>query len=180
MTIICAMHEDGVGTWIGSDTIVTAGDSVVGHRRKWIMADGCALAVTGSNAALDLFNDRASEIKPGWSPTVLFGWAKALLDERGFKPDAKEGGTPYFDCSYILATPRRVLSIDSAGGGVDFGHRGFASRGSGCDVADGAAWVLGRELASPRIIIESAIRAACAYVTTCGGEPWVDCLRLAE
>lgn len=176
MTVICALHEAGVGTWIASDTLVSNGDLWVGYKRKWILGSGCALAVTGSNAALTLLEDRNSELNPLWTAGQVFAWAKAILVEAGFRPKAEEGGTPWFDCSYLFATPEKVLSIDSAGGGITFVSGQFASRGSGSDHADGAAYaLLGRGVRYSEVINES-IKAAIAHGNGCGGEVWIECL----
>lgn len=170
------MHEPGVGTWVASDTLVSSGTETVGFTRKWVVRDGVALAVSGSAAVLSLAHEQL-EFDAQTKPTDLAKRLADMLPERGFKPEAPDGQTPYHGFSMLLATPERVLSIDSAGGVVHGFIGGFASRGSGSNYAEGAAWALARQGLRPREIMEGAIAAAMAHCRGCGGEMFLECLR---
>lgn len=178
MTVICAMHEAGVGTWIASDTWQTSEGTFVGHAQKWTPVEGGAIASCGTTVARNIIREHRSEIRADWTSIQLFRWIKPLLDAHGFKPRAEDGEPPYYGCQFLLATPRGVVSSGGDGGGTDHGDRSFASRGSGAYIADGAAWALLRRGASPCEIVSEAVTAAIAHGSGCGGDLWIDCLRL--
>jgi len=179
MTIICAMRAPE-GTWIGSDTLVLGGESgIVGYKKKWIVRDDWALGICGSNAASCAIMDSAEFIDPDWSATKLWKWATAILRELEFKPEIKEGHAPWYDCSFILARPGRVMSVCATGGGVEHAIGEFASRGHGCDIADGAAWARKQAGMTAQNIVRGAVEAAIACDRYCGGEPFIHCLEAA-
>jgi ATP-dependent protease HslVU (ClpYQ) peptidase subunit len=179
VTIICGIHEPGVGTWIASDTLMTSGIETVGFVQKWLVRNNCALAISGSAAVLSIIADHL-EFDASAKLTDLSKRIADLLSERGFKPDAKEGEPPYHGFSGLFATPESIVSFDSAGSVIARFIDGFAARGSGANYAEGAAWVYSRSGRKPRQILEGAVSAALAYCRGCGGELWIDCLRPAS
>ncbi|QCG94975.1 hypothetical protein E6C67_14170 [Azospirillum sp. TSA2s] len=178
MTIICAMHEPGVGTWIGSDQRVTAGNVIVSDcTPKWALVDGGAIAVSGSNAVRTTVFDRSSEINVCWSASELRKWLMSIWEDLGVPAKIEDGEAAYFRGGTILASPHRILPLCSAFGASTVPDRALYAAGSGCDFAEGAAFTMrSAGLTDARTIMLAAIRAAVHGNTGCGGEPFVHLL----
>lgn len=177
MTIIAALHEKGVGTWIAGDTLVCSEYETVGFNRKWVVKNNAALGLCGSNVTHAIIED-AIEFDATTKPIHLFRDIVKALRDADFKPKAEEGSTPIWDFAALFATPYQVVGMNGCGSIVPEFIGGFAAKGSGANYAEGAAWALARSGFGPREIIEGAVAAAMAHCRGCGGELWVDCLRI--
>lgn len=179
MTILAALHEPGVGTWIGSDSLVCADNETRGFTQKWIVRGRAALGICGTNAVQTLLTE-ALEFDASTGPVELFKRIVAALKEHEFRPKAPEGETPVWDFSVLVATPERIASINGCGSVITRFIGGFAAKGSGASYAEGAAWAFARTGMKPREIVEGSLAAAMAFDRACGGEAWVGCLKLAD
>lgn len=177
MTIICALRAQPTGnTWIGSDTLATAGgEALQPKHQKWVLANGCALAVAGLNVFLTTINHFAEELQPEWDGYDVWQWARQKMLEIGVEGDKeKKSEAPWFGCSLIFATPSALTYIDSSGGAVDYSAGEFCARGSGDEYAQGAVFAAqGMGLKYPEGLLKIGIEAACQFSTGCGGEPWI-------
>jgi ATP-dependent protease HslVU (ClpYQ) peptidase subunit len=178
MTIIAAMNEPDVGTWIGADSLVSGGDGVVcGHQDKWFKGLGFALAVSGSNAAATVIRDTITEVENWWQPSKLWVWTVDLLRYYGFTADNKPGEPGYFSLSLMFATPEYIWTLSPVGDALKFGENQFVAIGSGADVAYGIAYAMERAGQEPQAIIAEAVAGAIELNRTCGGKVQLDCLK---
>lgn len=176
MTVICALHEPGIGTWIASDTLVSWENETVGYAEKWIVKGGAALGLTGSSAVRAILAD-AVEFDAETAPFALSRKIIEALRAHDFKPKAEEGNTPFWDFSCLFATPFGVSSLGGCGSVVSRFPDDFAAKGSGANYAEGAAWALARQGKPPREVVADACAAAMAWDRACGGEIFVECLK---
>lgn len=177
MTIICSMHQPGVGTWIGGDTLVCAHNETVGFTRKWILKGGAALGLCGSNVMQGWIEDSVA-FDAGTKPVALFRSVVAALKENDFKPKQEDENPSLWGFAALFATPERVVRINGCGSVVGWFPDGFAATGSGANYAEGAAHALVRDGKTEAEVVSHAVRAAMAWDRGCGGDLWLDCLRL--
>ncbi|MFP5513424.1 MAG: hypothetical protein ACLGJC_10120 [Alphaproteobacteria bacterium] len=178
MTILCALHKPGVGTWIGSDRRVSAGSTIMSDTTlKWAMVDGGAVAITGSNALRTAMFDRASEVSADWMASQFRDWLVDLRTSLGIRPKVEEGSETWFHGNAMLVSATRIMQLDGAGGA--WAHEGnvLFTAGSGCDYASGAAFALrAYGITDPMTIVKVAVCAAIQHDAGCGGEPFLHLL----
>ena len=173
MTIICALHEPGVGTWIGSDRARNDGDRlVIGADGKWVKRDGWAIGCTGNGRAKDAI---ALAATPPTAPDIeaLAVWLRLAIEADGFKPGNADAEAKTFGTWFIVATPTSVWRVANCFAVTPLAP-GFYADGSGLDLATGYAW---RRDGKPQDIVRGAIECACLHNIRCGGEPWIELLR---
>lgn len=178
MTIIAALHEPSVGTWIGSDRLSVARNRIAPFaREKWSIAGSHAVAFAGAGRANDLMRRWVRETNFATFADPL-DVATALRD--ALKADEwgalKNSGDPLsFDVEALYASQRGAWDIDAGFSinGVDAGV--LVARGSGIEYAYGAAHALRGRPAET--VLRAAIDAAIAHDTGCGGEPFIHLLK---
>lgn len=181
MTIICAMHEPGVGTWVGSDRRVTSGLAIVSDiTPKWAAFEGGGIAVTGSNPFRTAIFERSSEVEAGWSASELRIWLVSVWEGIGVRPKEEPGEASWFTGWTIHATPARILVLCPGFGTAAVPDKTLFACGSGSDAAEGAAYALrSAGVVDARQIVETSVHAAIKTDAGCGGEPFVHLLRVA-
>jgi hypothetical protein len=176
VTIVCAIHEPGVGTWIGSDRQETRG-----WRRqflrggKWVVGAHWAVGVSGSAVLLDILAEEpawlAADVTPRQFVKALRervtadGWARA-------KDADDDGGPPRYDGRLILASAREVWEVDAA---MHCRQADAVFIGGGEEYAEGAAHALCGM--SGEKILKAALDAAIACHAGCGGDPFIQLLK---
>jgi hypothetical protein len=75
MTIICAIHEPGVGTWIGSDTMGERDGRRVNNGSKWTILGSRAIAAAGLALTNNIITYNAEVLLSG----AMFGLLKMLI-----------------------------------------------------------------------------------------------------
>lgn len=170
MTIICAFHKPGVGTWIGSDTQETEnGISFFLLHSKWARsqrwaAGSCGWAICGnvlrSQADYLLDNDVTPETFRERLRNSLTA-ASVCPQEKAMMPD--------YEIGILLAGPDGVYDFDNH---LQYTKRvGFVAKGSGELLAYGAAHVLQQRDIDPVELLFRSMSAAIRYDIQCGGKP---------
>ena len=176
MTIVCAIYRNGE-TWIGADTrAVRSNEKSPAMAKKWLFFDEAAIGCTASWALVQAVADRLDEISSDWTPQKIFSWTRTVILDFGVEPEKKPGEPPWVDFSMIFVRPGEIWDISPVGGPLDYAGCGkLCTRGTGDEYALGAAFAYLRlyPKASPEKIMVTAIDAAKAYDTSCGGETWV-------
>lgn len=177
MTIIAAV-TDGLETWIGSDALVSCGDSKLpaAEKSKWVVCGDRALGTAGwARVQFLLRSDLDGFIKVsnrGIGPVV--GWIKGILDAGGMTVDQEAGPWNYGN-AFLYAEPGRVWDIDSRLAPHPIEPGFLWARGSGEEYAIGAGRAF-RRLAEGYLrcnlgaMMLSAIEAAIEFDKGCGGE----------
>lgn len=146
MTITCAIHQPGVGTWIGSDRLRSGGYRIIMDKSKWVSRNGWSIAVDGYARAIDVIEHTpitAPEVGDG--VFALANWIRDALIADGFtriSSDGDENLAANLGSGFIVATPAGVWDIDAGFAISPIPPRRLHARGSGADYALGAAWTL--------------------------------------
>jgi hypothetical protein len=178
VTVVVAYREMGGDVWLGADTAVSSEGFIYPVRlAKWDRYGRWALAMTGSQTVQDLARRHAGAIadcEDAESVAVLLH--RAMRDD-GWEPVENKGGIPCFNTNGILVSAAGLWLV-SGSGVVDVPSWGFAAAGSGEDFAYGAAYALLRgnpmQGLSGEVIVRSAVVAAIAFRTDCGGDVVVE------
>ena len=178
MTIICAIHEKGVGTWIGSDTTAFR-DGIRRHDcgPKWVICGTRAIASSGSHVIHNLLEAHADRLL-AVSDITPFEIAQRLWDiltDFGFVPSPCEGEKGQVKSWTIYATESAVYHFTNDGGVYAIGSGEFCADGAGEKFAYGAEYALGSIPTVTRMT--RAIEAAIVLCSGCGGEPFVHLLK---
>ena len=181
MTIICAIHEKGVGTWIGSDTAAFRD----GVRRsdcgaKWVVRGARAMASSGSHVIHNLLEENADSLL-AVSEATHFQIAKRLwniLTDFGFVPAPCEGERGQIKSWVIYATEHGLYHFTNDGGSYDIGVGEFCADGAGEKFAYGAAHA--SQYLGARGMVEAGVSAASALSQWCGGAPFIHLLPLSK
>lgn len=176
MTIACALHLPGLGTWLGGDRRTTTEAEVLSdHHLKWLVEDGWALGIAGDARAgalgqrAGLFDRLGND--PAWSIATTL--RKALQADGWHTKD--NAGARCFDICMLIASAGGVWAAFDCLTPIAMPAGQFVAIGSGRQLAMGAAHALrGR---SPRQVVRRAVEAAIAHDTACGGEPWIHFLK---
>lgn len=179
MTIICALHEPGVGTWIGSDSMACAGDvKAPAHVRKWVFAGAWAIGQSGHPRALSLAEKNAEKLAAISCPFDLATTLRDMLRDDGFVVEPGGGAPSDYGQRWLLARADGLWDSDGGGNVVRVNAGSLWARGSGRDFALGAAFAA-PDTMSALHVVAGAIQAACYYDSGCGGEPFVHLLKAA-
>lgn len=173
MTILCAIHEPGVGTWIGSDRQWTSGNRRIIAEPKWAVHGLWAIGVSGDGAVNCAVGQKIADLI-GFEPEVAGITTRLLkmLPEIGIKPIENDGSARNYDQGFLIACPGAVWRADGTGCIVP---QAATAGGSGSEYALGALYANRGGPARGRL--EMAIAAACYWDTGCGGEPCIHLLK---
>lgn len=182
MTIICAMHEPGVGTWIGSDTQETVGHEILLlDGPKWVVGEHWAAAMTGEAVVHDIVIEHAADLLDAdVTPREFHRRLVSILKEAGVEPKMDEGNLyPRWHYRLILASATELWDVDGHG---HCRRSNWVANGSGCEFATGAIFALGSAVPSmpPRDAVHLAVSAAINHTNGCGGAPWVHFMRAPQ
>ena len=169
MTTIVAVIEEGVGTWIGADSLVTSGHQRAGQCDKWVRGKGFAIGVSGHLFTIDLLRHSVRSFRANMDAHEVWDTVQRLSFKAGHMASNKEGDPSWRDIGMVWATKKHVWSYSGSGGACVFKAGILASVGSGSNYAEGA-WValegVGLEY-KPRLL--RCLKAALSWDTASGG-----------
>lgn len=180
MTIICAMHEPGVGTWVGTDSRVLSGQTnFIGHVRKTASIGPWVIAHAGVPRALSLVARDHERIAAIDDPFALATALRDMLREDGFVADgSSDDGTTDYGQRWMAARADGLWDLDGVGSVVEVPTLSLWARGSGRAFALGAGYgMAGR---APHDVVRCAVEAACAFDPQCGGSVFVTLARASS
>lgn len=176
MTIICAMHKQGIGTWIGSDSRATVGAVVAPVSiAKWAFVGLWAIGHTGEPRSLSLVVKHAERLGDIHDPFDLATALRDLLRDDGYRSEDRHGEPSDYGQRWLIASAIGLWDSDGAGSLTRIQDECLWARGSGRDFALGAGFAAPDTMPAKDVVL-GAIRAACHYDTGCGGEPFVHLL----
>ena len=164
MTIACALKTD-TGVWIGADSRLTmrSGFVLPVESNKWMpLHSGLWWAFSGHTRVESV----VAKLPLVDTPEEFQEAVRAAVKEDGWNSDADKGETVDYAYDLLLVTPERVCFSHGSGSFADFGDA-FCAIGSGREYAYGAAFAL-RGM-DPEVIVRTAVEAAIAFDTSCGG-----------
>ncbi len=178
MTIICALHEPGVGTWIGSDRRRVFGGVPADWQAKWDILGGAALGISGNGRAVTVLHRIAPDLLAAHAdPHAIYDAMRAALRADGFKPEVKDAYGEYFCAWAIYARADGGIWGISGNGCITPVPTGtFWADGTGDKQAMGAAHALQAGGWPTSALVRRAVEAAIALDHECGGEPFVHLL----
>lgn len=168
MTIICALHEKG-RVWIGSDSLVTGADVVLGNAEKWVERDGWAIGSAGhyrTNCLLSRNADALFKHLDGQDDFVER--VRELIRDDDYTPDDESGPKAYGQ-NFILAHRSGVWSVSISFSLVQISEGRLWAEGSGWELGIGAG-NLENERRSAENRVRAAVYAAINNSVYCGGE----------
>lgn len=182
MTITVALHQPGVGTWIGSDRRTCLGGQVADFTPKWTVAP-CgrkAIAYAGPGRGIHLVQEFQARLFGARDPYDVAARLRQLIQEDGWTPSTEAGDPSHYGGSAIYAQDDGVWYIACDFVVIPIPPGRLWADGSGRDYAQGAAHaltILGTT--DGGALVRTAIEAACANDRYCGGAPFLDLLRSA-
>lgn len=172
MTIICALHEPGRGTWIGSDSVGITGGVRLDVGPKWTdLQGGWWAGCAGNSRFQQLLRHRLA----GAGFKTAFALADAIretLRTDGFK-DTNSDSLPYYDINLMLANAACVWVVSGSFDVDRIRPATLWATGSGRDVALGAAHLARAYGLPPEKTIRAALDAAIDLERGCGGAAFV-------
>jgi hypothetical protein len=179
MTVICACHEPGVGTWIGSDSIATRDDMAWSQGFKWLRRGDRAISCAGTHYLFNLFEANAETLlAPDITRLAMAQAVKSICTDAGYKFANEEGCPPKASIWTLYATAQAAFLIAGDFGSMEFPPMTFIADGSGGQVAEGAFHVA-KKFNTVENAMKIAIEAAIDLTITCGSPVHVDLLRSA-
>lgn len=179
MTIICALREPGVGTWIGADSRTVLNGTPTDTVKKWVqVSESWWVGVSGQWRAMALIQRYAmrangDDFACAGDVFKAIERAQDLAQWRGVESD---GRPPFRRSGFLIASATSIFYICGEGSMVE--HDGFWAAGSGADYALGAAHALGGMDAKDRM--EYAIDAAVTFDVHCGGKTFIELIPETE
>jgi hypothetical protein len=170
LTIICAYHKPGVGTWIGSDIQETEnGQRSFLLHSKWARGESWAASGAGWSIHLNVLHSQADYLlADGLSPEIFRERFRNSLLAAGVRPQG-ERLLPDLECSLLLAGSGGLYDFDEH---LQYTKRvGFVAKGSGERYAYGAAHALEPETDDPMKLLYVSMCAAIHHDVHCGGKP---------
>lgn len=171
MTVICAMSLDGE-TWIGADRRTTFGNYIhYDDAEKWLIIEGRAIGFSGHSRMKQLIITHKVDLTG--HPYDVCESLKKIVNEDGWKIDAKDGDPQRFEIEGLIVNERGIWRIDSGFSAHPIPLGSFVAVGSGEECALGAAYAVMQGEHTARKVVRTAILAACAVNRGCGGTPFV-------
>ena len=176
MTIICALHEPGVGTWIGSDTFTNRDNRKMESGQKWVIRGSRAMSSAGLYLTHNIIQENADELLSiDNKPHEVSKRLRELLIENGFTVKPSEGEPGWMRSHVIYATNEGVWHFGPDGTRYPVNAGQMCADGSGQDFAYGAAHAC--QLCGAPAQIGAALAAAITLDNGCGGEPFIHLLK---
>ena len=175
MTVVCAVHHEGDGTWIGSDTYCTCGNGLIpSDVPKWFGAHGWAIGQSGDRFTHNLIDHEVDGLFHKCKDIFEASRRLIVLFDENKMNHNDEPGARSFNQELIICGPKNLkrpiwhIGPDMCFAPIPLGT--LWAIGSGEEYARGAGYVAdggGRER------VEAALAAAILYDQGCGGEPYV-------
>ena len=183
MTIIVAIHRDGE-TWVGSDRQRNGGYCLVMDKSKFVIRDGWAIGVTGWARVCDIIENAKEPLPPG--PFDLSCRLRDMIEADGFHRipiDGEENLVKNFGTGFVIANDRQVWDLDAGFALSPIAKGDMHAKGSGAAYALGAFYALDGfgwsvlaavgKIEKTYDLVSTAVEAAIAHDTGCGGKPFV-------
>ena len=178
MTVVCAYHELGVGTWIGSDTVAHRDGVVYFGVSKWVVHGDRAIGISGSHVVQNIIEDRAEHIFSGTNYFRVAQRLRSVMIEFGAHPEkSDDGNIPNISVWGIYATSAGACILSTDGGVLEIPSRVMCADGCGDKFALGASHALYGANLGGEDLVRCSVQAAISCSTGCGGEPWVYLLK---
>ena len=175
MTVITAMHDESLGvTWLGSNSRATIG-SFVGPSvdRKWFAIEDWAIGITGSGPKLEALqaatNSFPEDVK---YPFEIIKFVKGAYEAFDIG-ELDEGLKRYLGGGLLVHKSGAVWDFDNSFCVTEVPKGGFWARGSGMDLAIGAATALRSHVKSAEDITRRGLEIVIDIDVDCPGEPLV-------
>lgn len=180
MTINVAFHQPGVGTWIGSDRRTTMGGQVADFNPKWAVSP-CgrkAIAYAGPTRGNHLANEFQARLFGARDPYDVAARLRQLITEDGWTAHTDAGDPQHYNGAAIYAEDHGVWFITCDFCVIAIPPGRLWADGSGREYAFGAAHAMSMfSGVDGSALVRTAVEAACANDSGCGGEPFIDLLR---
>jgi hypothetical protein len=162
MTIIAALHDPALGTWVGSDSQATCGGIRYTLGMKWIFHETAAIGVAGNWLTYNIVERHKEEIFEAGCAFDIAQFLRQKLLEHGFKPEEKSGEAENIFSYSIYATPSEVWDFSPDGAAVQSPPLQLCVSGSGGDTALGAdrGLCIGARWSGATVTAESRMCAA--------------------
>ena len=173
MTVITALHDaDKKIIWLGSNSRATIGSFVapsIDH--KWFAINGWAIGITGSGPKLEALEAAAPEFpKDAKKPFELLKFLKTAFESFDIG-ETEEGLKRYLGGGLLVHQSGEIWDFDNSFVMIEVPSGAFWARGSGMDVAIGAARALEPHVTSPEDITRHALEITISIDVDCHGEP---------
>lgn len=175
MTVIAAIHDSETNqTVIGSNSRATLGNLVSPSiDKKWLSIEGWLIGVTGSGPKLETLQACAGRFpKNAKHPIDVLKFMKSAYDEFDIG-EVDEGLKRYCGGGLIVHKTGSVWDFDNSLCITEVPLTAFWARGSGMDMAIGAALALRQYVNSPREIMQRVLQIVVENDVECPGEPLV-------
>lgn len=173
MTIITAIHDADQGvTWLGSNSRATIGSFVApATDHKWFALHGWALGVTGSGPKLEALQAAASDFpQDATQPFELLKFLKSAYEAFDIG-ETEEGLKRYLGGGLLIHKTGAIWDFDNSFCMMGVPQGVFWARGSGMDLAIGAARALTGHVSSPDEITRRSLEITIDIDVDCPGEP---------
>lgn len=173
MTIICAISSKE-GTFIGSDTMLSAGNRAIPGKQKWFTYRNWGIALAGDWRVANILDNHKKELLSGIKNEVdLVDKLYNLFENAGIGGGSAGDFVKPFGQSILLAKKEGpVWEIDSNLSVIDIPCNTLAAVGTGEDYAVGAAYIL-EGSCTARERLEKALETAVKFCIDCGGPLWI-------
>jgi len=171
MTAIVGIF-DGERTWMAADGRTMAGEVVISESTSKILSRGPWLVAVSGDLRASLAIATLS-IEPGASSADLSLQIREAVTARGWRAD--EHDEPNWRYEVLLGAEAGLYHHCCMGSVLAIERLRPFGMGSGGCYAEAAAWEALRHGLRPEQAVISGIRAAMAYVPSCGGEITVAC-----
>lgn len=175
MTIITAIHDAEKNiTWLGSNSRATIGSFVApAIDKKWFVMNGWVLGVTGSGPKLEALQAAADDFpKDATKPFELLKFLKTAFETFDIG-EIEEGLKRYCGGGLLAHQSGAIWDFDNSFCMMEVPPGRFWARGSGMDVAIGAAIALGPHVSSVEEITRRSLEITIDVDVDCPGEPLI-------
>lgn len=172
MSILTAIYDaEKQVTWVGSNGRATIG-SFVGPSldKKWIVLGGWLVGITGTGPKVEALQARASAFPDdAQHPVEVLKFMRQAYADFDIG-EMDEGLKRYNGSGLIVYKSGAIWDFDNSFCLTEVASGRFWARGSGMDIAIGAATALGRFVKSPKDITIGVLEIVIAQDVDCPGE----------
>ncbi len=173
MTIITAIHDAHKNvTWLGSNSRATIGSFVAPSiDNKWVALHGWVLGITGSGPKLEALQAAAGDFPmDATKPFELLKFLKTAFENFDIG-ETEEGLKRYCGGGLLAHKSGAIWDFDNSFCMIEVPSGKFWARGSGMDLAIGAATALAPGVKSFEEITRRTLEITIDIDVDCPGEP---------